>query len=124
MLQRYSVRLRINSWFMKYLPPQIGVCGRHRCFPGGDAGRRQQCVDQKSVNRHPPIRDRARTPEGEWLSEIASLIGRTCLGPGAYGSHTITRVTSHGASGDYLYDLLQAALVPACHTTCILCSIS
>ena len=20
----------------------IGVCGRHRCFPGGDAGRRQQ----------------------------------------------------------------------------------
>ena len=27
---------------MKYLPPQIGVCGRHRYFPSGDAGRRQQ----------------------------------------------------------------------------------
>ena len=24
------------------LPPTIGVCGRHRCFPGGDVGRRQQ----------------------------------------------------------------------------------
>ena len=24
------------------LPPQIGVCGHHRCFPGGDVGRRQQ----------------------------------------------------------------------------------
>ena len=24
------------------LPPQIGVCGRHRCFPVGDVGRRQQ----------------------------------------------------------------------------------
>ena len=24
------------------LPPQIGICGRHRCFPSGDIGRRQQ----------------------------------------------------------------------------------
>ena len=30
MLQRYSVRLRIYSWFMKYCHPTIGVCGRHR----------------------------------------------------------------------------------------------
>jgi hypothetical protein len=26
----------------KILPPKIGVCGHHRCFPGGDIGRRQQ----------------------------------------------------------------------------------
>ena len=24
------------------LPPKIGVCGRHRCFPGGDVDRCQQ----------------------------------------------------------------------------------
>ena len=44
MLQRYSVRLRIYSWFMKYCHPKIGVCGRHHCFPDSDVGRRQQCV--------------------------------------------------------------------------------
>ena len=30
MLQRYSVRLRIYSWFMKYCHSKLGVCGRHR----------------------------------------------------------------------------------------------
>ena len=42
MLQQYSVRLRIYSWFMKYCHPKIGICERHRCFPGGDVVRRQQ----------------------------------------------------------------------------------
>ena len=43
MLQWYSVFLRIYLWFMKYCHPKICFCGRHRCFPGGDVGRRQQC---------------------------------------------------------------------------------
>ena len=30
MLQWYSVRLRIYSWFMKYCHSKLGVCGRHR----------------------------------------------------------------------------------------------
>ena len=30
MLLRYSVRLRIYSWFMKYCHSKLGVCGRHR----------------------------------------------------------------------------------------------
>ena len=30
MLQRYSVRLRIYSLFMKYCHPKLGVCGCHR----------------------------------------------------------------------------------------------
>ena len=30
MLQRYSVRLRIYSWFMKYCHSKLGDCGRHR----------------------------------------------------------------------------------------------
>ena len=42
MLQRYSVRLQIYSWFMKYCHPKIGICGRHHCFPSSDVGRRQQ----------------------------------------------------------------------------------
>ena len=29
-LQRYSVRLRIYLWFMKYCHSKHGVCGRHR----------------------------------------------------------------------------------------------
>ena len=33
MIQRYSVRLLIYSWFMKYLPPPLASAGRHRCFP-------------------------------------------------------------------------------------------
>ena len=32
---------------MKYCHPKIGVCGRHRCFPGGDVGRRQQQGERK-----------------------------------------------------------------------------
>ena len=39
MLQRYSVHMRIYSWFRKYLPP-IGVYGRHRWLISG-GGRRQ-----------------------------------------------------------------------------------
>ena len=30
MLQRYSVHLRIYSWFMKYCHPKLAVCGCHR----------------------------------------------------------------------------------------------
>ena len=33
MLQRYSVRLRIYSWFMKYLPPQLASAGVIVVFP-------------------------------------------------------------------------------------------
>ena len=33
MLQRYSVRLRIYSWFMKYLPPQLAFAGIIVVFP-------------------------------------------------------------------------------------------
>ena len=33
MLQRYSLRLRIYSWFMKYLPPQLESAGVIAAFP-------------------------------------------------------------------------------------------
>ena len=33
MLQQYSVRLRIYSWFMKYLPPQLASTGVIAVFP-------------------------------------------------------------------------------------------
>ena len=36
---------------MKYMPPQIGVCGRHRCFSDGDAGRRQQPAAERAAYR-------------------------------------------------------------------------
>ena len=32
-LQRYSVRLRIYLWFMKYLPPQLASTGVITVFP-------------------------------------------------------------------------------------------
>ena len=38
MLQRYSVRLRIYSWFMKYCHPKLASAG----VIAGDVGRRQQ----------------------------------------------------------------------------------
>ena len=37
MLQRYSVRLRIYSWFMKYCHPKLASAG----VIAGDVGRRQ-----------------------------------------------------------------------------------
>jgi hypothetical protein len=43
MLQRYSVRLRIYSWFLKYLPPPWRL--RASSLPlSGDDGRRQQAL--------------------------------------------------------------------------------
>ena len=33
MLQQYSVRLQIYSWFMKYCHPKIDVCGVIAAFP-------------------------------------------------------------------------------------------
>ena len=33
MLQRYSLRLRIYSWFLKYLPPQLASAGVIAAFP-------------------------------------------------------------------------------------------
>ena len=41
MLQRYSVRLRIYSWSMKYCHPNWRLRAS-LLFPGGDVGRRQQ----------------------------------------------------------------------------------
>ena len=40
MLQRYSVRLRIHSWFMKYCHPKLASTG----VIAGDIGRRQHLI--------------------------------------------------------------------------------
>ena len=43
MLQRYSVRLRIYSWFMKYCHPNWPLRASS-LFPSGDVGRHQQSI--------------------------------------------------------------------------------
>ena len=62
MLQRYSVRLRIYSRFMKYLSPHWRLRASS-LFPSGDVGRRQQIVsiffllpltDELVLGRPPP----------------------------------------------------------------------
>ena len=43
MLQRYSVRLQIYSWFMKYCHPNWRLRAS-LLFPGSDVGRRQHPI--------------------------------------------------------------------------------
>jgi hypothetical protein len=40
--------------------------------------------------RHPPVRAEPGMPKGKWLNELAGLVGKACLRPGAQGSRTIT----------------------------------
>src|SRR6185312_6013511 len=45
MLQRYSVRLQIHSWFMKYCHPKLASAG----VIAGDVGRRQQSSERRRI---------------------------------------------------------------------------
>jgi hypothetical protein len=46
----------------------------------------------------PPVGAELGTPEGKWLDELASLIGKACPRLGAQGSLTVTRGPSRGDS--------------------------
>jgi hypothetical protein len=39
--------------------------------------------------RHSLVRVEPGTPKGKWLDELASVVGKACLRPGAQGSRTI-----------------------------------
>ncbi|RLN28697.1 retrotransposon protein, putative, unclassified [Panicum miliaceum] len=51
-------------------------------------------VVARALLRHPPVRVEPGTPEERWLDELASLVGKACLKPGAQGS----RATAGGSS--------------------------
>jgi hypothetical protein len=55
-------------------------------------------VAARVLLHHPPMRAEPGTPEGKWLDELASLIGKACPRLGAQGSRTIAGGPSHGDS--------------------------
>jgi hypothetical protein len=59
---------------------------------------REALVAVRALLRHPLVRAEPGTPEGKWLDELASLVGKACPGSGAQGSRTIAGGPSHGDS--------------------------
>ena len=78
MLRRYSVRLRIYSWFMKYLPPPWRLRASSLSF-SGDVGRHQQCRKSAHVLGRAWTR-RLCTHVPQWIRYPGILLGESYSG--------------------------------------------